>query len=106
MGCLNLGKGKAMDTNTFVSDRAIERLRRLACAATTGSERTILLGLMAEEEDHAFERETARDDFDLFRSSLKVSSVSYPYGPRTKLIGRYIYVRLSCKVLWRGAPHR
>jgi len=48
-----------MDTNGFVSDRAIERLRRLACAAITGAERTRLLGLMAEEEDHAVEHQTA-----------------------------------------------
>jgi len=40
-----------MDTNRFASDRAIERLRRLACAAINGRERTELLGLLADEED-------------------------------------------------------
>jgi hypothetical protein len=43
-----------MDTNRFVTDRAVERYRRLACAAITGTERTRLLGLMAEEEDKYF----------------------------------------------------
>jgi hypothetical protein len=44
-------KGNAVDMDRFFSDRNIERYRRLACAATIGTERTRLLGLMAEEED-------------------------------------------------------
>jgi hypothetical protein len=40
-----------MDTNRFASDRIVERYRRLACAAISGTERMRLLGLMAEEED-------------------------------------------------------
>jgi hypothetical protein len=40
-----------MDMNRFVTDRIVERYRRLACAAITGPERMRLLGLMAEEED-------------------------------------------------------
>ena len=40
--------------NRFAADRAVERYRRLACAAITGSERTRLLELMAEEEDKSF----------------------------------------------------
>jgi hypothetical protein len=47
----NSEKGSAMDNNRFVSDRKIERYRRLACAAVTGHERTELLGLLADEED-------------------------------------------------------
>lgn len=43
-----------MNTNRFVTDRTVERYRRLACAAITGTERTRLLGLMAEEEDKYF----------------------------------------------------
>jgi len=40
-----------MDKDRFVSDRNIEKYRRLACAATTGPERTQFLGLLADEED-------------------------------------------------------
>jgi hypothetical protein len=43
-----------MDTNRFAADRLVERYRRLACAASTGPERTRLLELMAEEEDKSF----------------------------------------------------
>ena len=40
-----------MNADRFVMDREIERFRRLACAALSGSERTRILGLMADEED-------------------------------------------------------
>ncbi len=40
-----------METDRFVCDRNLEKFRRLACAANTGAEREILIGLLAEEED-------------------------------------------------------
>ena len=49
-----------MDMDKFLSDRNIERYRRLACAATIGAERTRLLGLMAEEEDKSIYAEKFR----------------------------------------------
>jgi hypothetical protein len=48
-------KGYFMNANTFLRDREIERFRRLACAALSGTERTRLLGLMADEEDRPYE---------------------------------------------------
>jgi len=48
-------KGYFMNADTFLRDREIERFRRLACAALSGTERTRLLGLMADEEDRPYE---------------------------------------------------
>jgi hypothetical protein len=46
-----LGKRKkaTMDVDRFFNDQNLERLRSLASIATTGAERKILLGLLAEE---------------------------------------------------------
>jgi hypothetical protein len=52
-----------MDKDRFVSDRNIERYRRLACAAVTGPERTELLGLLADEEDKTIPRQEFRHWF-------------------------------------------
>jgi hypothetical protein len=52
-----------MEKDKFVSNRNIERYRRLACAAMTGPERTEMLALLAEEEDRYVELQKLQLEF-------------------------------------------
>jgi hypothetical protein len=47
-----------LDLERFISDRNVQRYRKLACAATTEAEREKLVGLLAEETDRCFGRNT------------------------------------------------
>jgi hypothetical protein len=47
-----------LDLERFISDRNVQRYRKLACAATTEAEREKLLGLLAEEKDRCFKQKT------------------------------------------------
>jgi hypothetical protein len=49
-----------LDLERFISDRNVQRYRKLACAATTEAERGKLLGLLAEAKGRCFGQKTDR----------------------------------------------
>jgi hypothetical protein len=52
-----------LNLDRFISDRNVERYRRLACATTTTAEREALLSLLAEEKVKCFGPEDATSRF-------------------------------------------